>query len=87
MKNIEIIEMAKAVNGIPAEMEVHTLRGWNKRGKAVIEGQHAVFATRIWIPRRSKEVTKADLEDEENKNLKGKFIFPIRSFFTEEQVH
>lgn len=86
MKNVEIIAMAKAVHGIPQEVEVHTVKGWNSRGKYVIKDEKAVFSTRIWIPRRSKEVTKEDLEDEENKKLDGRFIFPIRSFFTEEQV-
>lgn len=82
MRNPEIIEMAKAVNNIPMETVVHTLPEWNRRGKKVKSGEHAVFITNIWKPRKQK---KNDDEVDEEVST-SKFIFVKAGFFTEAQV-
>lgn len=82
MRNVEIVDMEKALHDIPMETVVCTLPEWNRRGKKVKSGEHAVFVTRIWKPRKQKK--KDDDIDEEVSN--SRMIFVKAAFFTEAQV-
>lgn len=82
MRNVEIIEIEKMAHEIPEETVVCTLPEWNRRGKKVKNGEHAVFVTRIWKPRKQKKAE--DDIDEEVSN--SRMIFVKAAFFTEAQV-
>lgn len=93
MKNVEIIALAKMAAKIPDEIEVDTMRGWNRRGKKVVFGNHPVFRAKIWIPctqKEAEEKTETDDEDGEVEEVKkvGRLYFKkvATNFFTEEQV-
>ena len=86
MKNVEIIEMAKANAGIDETVIVHTLPEWNRLGKQIKKGETAVFITKIWKPRKKKE---PELDEDGNPIEIPKYRkmdLVSAGFFTEEQV-
>lgn len=87
MKNIEIIALAKEANNIPEEVEVNTLKGWNRLGKKVKAGEHAVFCERIWKPFITKRDEEEEIDGEEVKKVGKTYMRLVKAyFFTEEQV-
>lgn len=79
MTNVQIIESEKEIRGI--DLEVNTLKGWNRKGKRVNKGEKAVFKTKIWMPK--KEVKE---KEDGTKEVERKFIMVPAAFFTEQQV-
>ena len=83
MTNMELIMIARLEAGIPEDVEVASMKEWNRRGKKVRQGETAVFKTRIWVPKTKAEIDKEIEEDRYNGN---RFKFPMTGFFTESQV-
>ncbi len=53
MTNREILEAEMTVHAV--EEEVNTFAGWKREGRIVKKGEKAVFKTKIWKPRKTKE--------------------------------
>lgn len=86
MTNLEIIETARVMHGVPVNLEVDTYAGWKRHGYIVKRGEKALFSTKIWKPCKVKP-KGADDNDEvkETKNGTRMYLVPA-SFFSNEQV-
>lgn len=56
MTNAQIIENAKALNGI--EEECHTFARWKQMGYKVRKGEHAAFKATIWKCNPKREIVE-----------------------------
>ena len=79
MTNVEIIEMAKELNGITEES--HTYKRWQKMGYQVRKGERAAFKASIWKYSKKKVKTEDGDEKDESRMFKQ-----TASFFTMSQV-
>lgn len=82
MTNAQIIDMAKAANGI--NEDAHTFAHWKTLGYCVRKGEHAAFSCMIWKTatrkRNGREVVTVDDED------KPVMFMKRAHFFTRSQV-
>ena len=62
MTNMEIIMGEMILNDINLDLDVDTFAGWKRRGFTVKKGEHAVFKTRIWKPRKKAQTEEPQQE-------------------------
>lgn len=82
MSNVEIIEVAKLMNGITED--AHTFAHWKQLGYCVRKGEHAAFSAIIWKYAKSKRAQK--VEDEDGEPQAGSMFRKKAYFFTASQV-
>lgn len=73
--------------------EIKTVKEWNREGRMVQKGQHAVARFQIWMPKKSKKAKAgaegdgADVQDAEEAEMKAKgFYKKVAYFFTFDQT-
>ncbi len=78
MTNAEIIEKAKAMNGITED--AHTFAYWKKNGYKVRKGEHAAFKAVIWKAKPRTVVIDGEVVDD------MAMLMKTAHFFTRSQV-
>lgn len=81
MKNVEIMEQYKMMNGISDSTELLSFQEWRKKGYSVKKGETSHHKVKLW-----KRV-KTKTEDENGKEVvKSGFIMKVTALFEVEQV-
>lgn len=84
MTNLEIIATECMLRNI--EEEVDTYQGWARAGLQVQKGSKALFSTKIWMPRKRKDISGMTEEEQAEEIKKGNFFLKTASFFGRSQV-
>lgn len=71
---------------VPMPEEIKSYREWQKAGRQVKKGEHAVAKFQIWMPRKGKAKAEDDEEGKAEADAPKGFYKKMTFFFTEGQT-